>query len=89
VPTQTQTSSGDSSSSPREPRFSRERVLGPDGPKICGQPHHVIVGALHDDDTKDFTRAGLASKVERFLKREVEQPEPTDAKDRRDDDQED
>lgn len=57
-----------------EPTFSRERVLDrEEGPRIVGASHPAIVGALHDDDTEQFTRAQITRKVEEFLARPVEQ----------------
>lgn len=58
---------------PVDPLFSRERLLGADGPLICGEPHHVIAGALHGDDGYAFTRQQVQDKVTAFYGREVEQ----------------
>lgn len=51
--------------------FSRERVLGPEGPAIAGVPHHVIVGALHGARGENFTREKLQQLVENFHTRPV------------------
>lgn len=50
-----------------EPRFSRERLLGPDGVLIAGEQPGVLAGALADADGESFTRAEVATLVENFL----------------------
>lgn len=48
-------------------RYSRERLLGPDGAVITGHPGSVIVGALHDNDDAEFTLTEINRKIESFL----------------------
>jgi hypothetical protein len=64
-----------------EPRFSRERILDPyEGPRIVDIAYPVIVGALHGNDSADFTRAEVHEAAEAFLGREIDglpaHPEP-------------
>lgn len=55
-----------------EPTFTRERLVGPDGPTITGHPHPVLVGALHDEqEDAEFTRAQIERKVATFHERPV------------------
>jgi hypothetical protein len=56
-----------------EPAFPRDRLLGADGPAITGHPPYVIAGALHDDDTPEFTRAQIGERINDFLSRPVSQ----------------
>lgn len=55
-----------------EPRYERGRVLDPaEGPRIVGEPYHVIVGALDGDNSEDFTRSEVQAKVSAFRGRTV------------------
>lgn len=55
------------------PTFSRERLLGGDGPMIAGQPPYVIAGALHEVDGDEFTRDQIEQHVDDFLNHPVQQ----------------
>lgn len=57
---------------PRERAFPRERLLGPDGPRIVGHEHHVIVGALEGVPGDEFTRDAAAQLVEAWLTKPAE-----------------
>jgi hypothetical protein len=54
----------------RAARYSRERLHGPDGPRITGHPVSVIAGALHGVDQDEFTLAQITGRIEAFLARE-------------------
>jgi len=49
-----------------EDRFSRERVLGDDGPALTGVDPWIIAGALAKSSAKSFTRDELKDLVEDF-----------------------
>jgi hypothetical protein len=73
LPTAAEKRAAEEQSARHEPRFSRERVLGPEGEQIAGHPVYVIAGALHGDDSDEFTRAQLERKISDFLQRPVQQ----------------
>lgn len=54
----------------RVARYSRDRLHGPDGPRITGQPVSVIAGALHGVDQDEFTLAQITTRIDAFLARE-------------------
>lgn len=59
-----------------EPRFSRERVLGPEGGQILPSVQgYVLAGAIHESDAQEFTRSELHSLVDAFLARPVQTEE--------------
>jgi hypothetical protein len=51
--------------------FTRERLLSSEAQAITGVPSWVLVGALHGDDSAEFTREQIDEKVQAFLAREV------------------
>lgn len=48
------------------PRFSRERLLGPDAQSLTGHPTNVLAGALALDDRDEFTQAQVDAAVAKY-----------------------
>lgn len=62
----------------RERSYARERLLGPDGPRIARQPAHVLAGALHGVDGDAFTASEITNLCATFLGREAETAAPAE-----------
>lgn len=52
-------------------KLSRERIFA-ESHLLFGYPRHVVAGALHGDDSDEFSRSEVASKIKSFLNRRVE-----------------
>lgn len=57
---------------PAAPRFPRDRILDPqEGQRIVGAKYSHIVGALHGDDSDDFTVEEVRAKIDELRNRPV------------------